>query len=141
MTFTSILLAALAGIAFWQVIIFIGFLCGVEENDIFVDFITCFFTIPLLVFLPLIRKLIMFSFSNLYEKMTFHADEHIVTTAYIAKKNKKLFKTDVEDNYYVTFETFEKKEVKSLPLKSEIYHKGQKYCQNVKIDSYLKKRE
>ena len=138
MTFTSILLAVLAGIAIWQAIIFIGNLCGIEDNDIFVYFITCFYTVPLLILLPLIRKLIMFTFGKLYVKADFHANGHVDTSIYMAKIHKKLFKTNVEDNYYVTFE---KKKFKSLPMKCDIYHKNQKSCHNEKIDKYLKKRD
>ena len=47
-------------------------------------------------------------------------------------------KTDIKDNYYVTFE---KKKFKYLPMKGDIYHKGQKCCHDVKIDNYLKKRD
>lgn len=138
MTFTSTLLAVLAGIAIWQVIIFIGFVCGIQDNDFFECFITCFYTVPLLILLPLIRKLIMFTFGKLYVKADFHANGHITTSTYIAKIHKKLFKTDITSNYYVTFE---KKKFKSLPMKCDIYHKGQKYCHDVKIDNYLKKRD
>ena len=47
-------------------------------------------------------------------------------------------KTNIKDNYYVTFE---KKKFKYLPMKCDIYHKGQKCCHDVKIDNYLKKRD
>ena len=57
MTFTSTLLAVLAGIAIWQLIIFIGFSCGLEDNDYFLYFITCFYAVPALILLTLIRKL------------------------------------------------------------------------------------
>ena len=138
MTFTSTLLAVLVGIAIWQVIIFIGFICGIQDNDFFECFITCFYTVPLLILLPLIRKLIMFTFDKLYVKADFHANGQIITSTYIAKIHKKLFKTDITSNYYVTFE---KKKFKSLPMKCDIYHKGQKYCHDVKTDNYLKKRD
>ena len=35
MTFTSTLLAVLAGIAIWQLIIFFVYACGMEDNDFF----------------------------------------------------------------------------------------------------------
>ncbi len=137
MTFTSTLLAVLAGIAIWQLIIFIGYACGMEDNDFFC-FITCFYSVPLIILLPLIRKLIMFTFGKLYVKADFYDNGHITTSTYIAKIHKKLFKTDITSKYNVTFE---KKKFKSLPMKCDIYHKGQKCCHDVKIDNYLKKRD
>lgn len=104
----------------------------------FVVFITCFYSIPLIILLPLIRKLIMFTFGKLYVKADFYDNGHITTSIYMAKIHKKLFKTDIKDNYYVTFE---KKKFKYLPMKGDIYHKGQKCCHDVKIDNYLKKRD
>lgn len=138
MTFTSTLLAVLAGIALWQIITFIGFACGLEDNDYFVYFITCFLVIPLMIVRLIYTKSVLFAFSNLFVKIDFHDCENIITSTYIAKKDRKLFKTDTKSNYYVTFE---KKKFKSLPMKSDIYHKGQKYCHNVRIDNYLKKRD
>lgn len=138
MTFTSTLLAVLAGIAIWQLIIFFSYACGMEDNDFFVCFITCFYSVPLIILLPLIRKLIMFTFGKLYVKADFYTNGYITTSTYIAKIHKKLFKTDIKDNYYVTFE---KKKFKYLPMKGDIYHKGQKCCHDVKIDNYLKKRD
>lgn len=138
MTLTSTLLAVLAGIALWQIIIFIGFACGLEDNDYFVYFITCFLVIPLMIVRLIYVKSVLFAFSNLFVKIDFHDCENIVTSTYIAKKDRKFFKTDTKSNYYVTFE---KKKFKSLPMKSDIYHKGQKNCHNVRIDNYLKKRD
>ena len=138
MTFTSTLLAVLAGIALWQIIIFIGFACGLEDNDYFVYFITCFLVIPLMIVRLIYTKSVLFAFSSLFVKAVFHTREDIVTSAYIAKKDRKLFKTDTKSDYYVTFE---KKKFKFLPMKYEVYHKGQKYYHNVEIDNYLKKRD
>ena len=138
MTFTSTLLAVLAGIAIWQLIIFFGYVCGLEDNDIFVYFITFFYSIPALILLPIIRKLIMFTFNKFYIRVDLHSNECVITSIYIAKKDKKLFNTDTESNYYVTFK---EKKFKSLPMKYEIYHKNQKRCNNVEIDKYLKKRD
>ena len=103
MTFTSTLLAVLAGIAIWQLITFFGYVCGLEDNDKFVYFITFFYSIPALILLPLIRKLIMFTFSKLYIKADLHANERVITSIFIAKKDKKLLNTDTGSNYYVTF--------------------------------------
>ena len=138
MTFTSTLLAVLAGIAIWQLIIFIGYACGMEDNDSFVYFITFFYSIPALILLPLIRKLIVFTFGKFYIEVDLHSNERVITSIYIAKKDKKLFNTDITNNYYVTFK---EKKFKSLPMKYEIYHKNQKRCNNVEIDKYLKKRD
>lgn len=138
MTFTSTLLAVLAGIALWQIIIFIGFACGFEDNDYFVYFITCFLVIPLMIIRLIYAKSVLFAFSNLFVKAVFHSRGNIATTMYIAKKDRKLFITDTKSNYYVTFE---KKKFKSLLMKSDVYHKGQKNCHNVRVDDYLKKRD
>ena len=80
----------------------------------------------------------MFTFGKLYVKADFYANGHITTSTYVAKIHKKLFKTDIKDNYYVIFE---KKKFKYLPMKGDIYRKGQKCCHDVKIDNYLKKRD
>ena len=80
----------------------------------------------------------MFTFGKLYVKADFHVNGHVDTSIYIAKKDTKLFNTDITNNYYVTFK---EKKFKSLPMKCEIYHKNQKRCNNVEIDKYLKKRD
>ena len=80
----------------------------------------------------------MFTFGKLYVKADLHANERVITSIYIAKKDKELFKTDITSNYYVTFK---EKKFKFLPMKYEIYHKNQKHCNNVEIDKYLKKRD
>lgn len=137
MTFTSTLLAVLAGIAIWQIIIFIGFSCGLEDNDYFLYFITCFLTIPFFILILVISKLTLFILSKLFVQANFYAHGQIVNIIYVAKKNKKLFNTDTKSDYYVTFE---EKKFKSLPKKDDLYHRWQKYSHNEKIGNYLKKK-
>ena len=137
MTFTSTLLAVLAGIAIWQIIIFIGFSCGLEDNEYFLYFITCFLTIPFFIFILVITKLTLFALNKFCVQANFYAHGRIVNRIYVAKKNTKLFNTDTKSDYYVTFE---KKKFKSLPMKNDLYHKGQKYSYGEKIDDYLKKK-
>lgn len=138
MTFTSTFLAVLAGIAIWQLIIFIGYSCHLEDNDKFVYFSTCFFSIPLLVLLLIGAKLILFAYGKLFVRADFYFKDEKIITALVAKKDKKLFETNTKSNHYVTFK---KIKFKSLPVKGEIYHRGQKNYYNVEVDSYLKKRD
>lgn len=138
MTFTSTFLAVLAGIALWQLVIFIGYIFGLEDNDNFLNFIACFFMIPLLVLIPVIGNLTLFAFSKLFVKADFYCLDERIISVFAAKKDRKLFETNTENKYYVTFEEVK---FKSLPMKQDIYHKGQKFCYDVKVDKYLKKRD
>lgn len=138
MTFTSTLLAVLVGIAIWQLIILIGFALHLDDYDGFLFFITCFFTLPFYIITAIVAKLILFAFSKLFVRATFYLEGERMIDVLVAKKDRKLFETDTKSKQYVTFK---KIKFKSLPVKGEIWHRGQKNIYQIKVDSYLKKRD
>lgn len=135
---TTILLSAFVGMAIWQLIIFICYLCEFSEKEYF-DYFNCgFITIVFFIIRPVVAAFILFFYRTHYSKATLYIKGQVVITMYVKNKDKELFNTDTSKDYYVTFT---KEKFKTPPIKNDIYFKGQEYYRCTRLDNYFKERD